>query len=135
ATALGLALSPAAGARAAGAGNVVVTVDATAGSRPISPWIYGLNDALSDRWGTHPTQRYVTLTRLGGNRWSAYNWENNWSNAGADYGPYHNDQLLSTSSAPGDAVRRPLAAIFGRSNTLGNAALVTVPLLGFVSGP
>ena len=48
-------------------GQVVVTVDAKAGTKPISPWIYGLNDAgASGRWGAHPTQKYITLTRLGG---------------------------------------------------------------------
>jgi len=116
--------------------TVVVTIDSTSGTRPISPWIYGLNDAASAKsWGAHPTRRFITMTRLGGNRWSAYNWETNWSNAGADYGPYHNDQLLSSSATPGDAVKKSVDPIFGRTNTLGNAALVTVPLLGFVSGP
>ena len=112
-----------------------ISVDGSAEGQPISPWIYGLNSAGDPgTWGASPTQQYVTTLRLGGNRWSAYNWKTNWSNAGSDYGPYHNDQLLSTSSRPGEAVRVPLSRFYGRARAMGSAALVTVPLLGYVAG-
>ncbi|WP_139489388.1 glycoside hydrolase family 44 protein [Brevibacillus dissolubilis] len=58
--------------------QVNFTIDPTADRAPISPYIYGTNDDLSgtENW---------TARRLGGNRLSTYNWENNASNAGEDY--------------------------------------------------
>ena len=56
------------------------TVDTTAERHPISPYVYGMNQM--DFGGRH---RSLRLGRLGGNRWTAYNWETNASNAGADY--------------------------------------------------
>lgn len=59
--------------------DMTVAVDLTSGQKAISPYIYGINDAgkLDDVT--------VTAVRQGGNRYSAYNWENNYSNAGADW--------------------------------------------------
>jgi hypothetical protein len=58
--------------------NVNVNVDPSAERAPISPYIYGTNDDLTgtENW---------TARRMGGNRLSTYNWENNASNAGKDY--------------------------------------------------
>jgi hypothetical protein len=70
----------------------------------------------------------VTLDRFGGNRLTAYNWENNYSNAGNDYN-YQNDNFLSQSTTPGEAVRTRVAAARAR----GAGAIVTVPMLGYVS--
>jgi len=47
---------------------------------PISLYIHGTN--INDWGGRSRGQR---LGRLGGNRWTAYNWETNASNAGADF--------------------------------------------------
>ena len=66
-------------------------------SQAISSYIYGTND---------PTVvPNATFVRLGGNRWTAYNWENNYSNAGSDY-IFENDGFLSSSRSPGAAVLR-----------------------------
>ena len=46
----------------------------------------------------------TTALRMGGNRWTAYNWENNASNAGSDW-CFQNDGLLSSSDTPGEAVK------------------------------
>lgn len=56
-----------------------VTVDLSGERLPISPLIYGINDAgyLDDAT--------INAVRQGGNRYTGYNWENNFSNAGADY--------------------------------------------------
>ncbi|UJF33416.1 glycoside hydrolase family 44 protein [Paenibacillus hexagrammi] len=58
--------------------DVQFTVDTSAERAPISPYIYGTNDDLTgtEHWGSR---------RMGGNRMSTYNWENNASNAGEDY--------------------------------------------------
>lgn len=124
-------------------GDVTVRVDAAAGTWPISPAIFGLNDAArSAVWGTHPVLGRIGTTRMGGvasadyahrNRISTYNWETNWSNAGAD-AYHHNDRSLSVSPEPGAAVREALDPVLGRSPGLG-VALVPVSLLGFVSAP
>jgi hypothetical protein len=106
------------------AGNVVVTADLTR-PHPISPWIYGINAYQSI---TDPP-RNLTLNRTGGNRWTAYNWENNASNAGSDWGPFSNDDHLSRSSIPGEAVSSIIAADRARSN----ASLITVQMQGYVS--
>lgn len=65
------------GSRAAVA--VQFTVDTQQDVRPISRFVYGVNGALDGGFSN------AALTRLGGNRWTAYNWENNASNAGTDY--------------------------------------------------
>ncbi len=55
----------------------------------ISPYIYGINDAgyLDDVT--------VNVVRQGGNRFSGYNWENNYSNAGSDW-QHSSDTYLTT---------------------------------------
>src|SRR5579864_5458111 len=45
----------------------------------ISPYIYGSNGQSDDR------DENITARRIGGNRLTGYNWENNASNAGTDY--------------------------------------------------
>jgi hypothetical protein len=69
-----------------------------------------------------------TLVRLGGNRWTAYNWTDNLSNAGSDY-EYESDDLLSTSTVPGAAVLATVRADERRGIT----TLVTVPINGYVA--
>ena len=73
----------------AAAPNVTITVDPNQ-TTPISPWIYGLN-FYTGVTGAPPR---LNLDRAGGNRWTAYNWETNASNAGSDY-LYENDDYLS----------------------------------------
>ncbi|HXN96160.1 MAG TPA: glycoside hydrolase family 44 protein, partial [Candidatus Acidoferrales bacterium] len=70
----------------------------------------------------------LTFDRAGGNRWTAYNWETNASNAGSDYF-YQNDSYLSSSNVPAEAVRSFVAGDQGA----GLASLVTFQLQGYVS--
>jgi len=116
--ALGLALLCASGATA----GVKFTVDTQQDVRPISRFVYGVNGALEGGYSN------AALTRLGGNRWTAYNWENNASNAGMDY-LNQNDSYLSSSDTPGAAVRDAIAAAQAR----GAAILLTVPINGYVA--
>ncbi len=71
----------------------------------------------------------MTFDRDGGNRWTAYNWETNASNAGSDY-LYENDDYLSSSTVPAEAVRSFIAG--DQSNNM--ASLVTLQLQGLVAG-
>ena len=104
--------------------NVTITIN-PAQTKPISPYIYGLN-FYSGVTGAPPQ---LTFDRAGGNRWTAYNWETNASNAGSDY-LYENDDYLSSSTVPAEAVRTFIAG--DQSNGL--ASLITVQLQGLVSG-
>jgi hypothetical protein len=109
------------GGGAAVNGQVNFTINANQGVQPISPLIYGVN-------GSVPQYSNPTAMRLGGNRWTAYNWENNDSNAGSDY-YYENDGLLSSSTTPGAAVLPAIQSAAANNQTL----LLTIPINGYVS--
>ncbi|HEX8340917.1 MAG TPA: glycoside hydrolase family 44 protein, partial [Tepidisphaeraceae bacterium] len=110
-------------ARAA-VGDVTATVNGTSNVKPISPYIYGSN------------QRNVlaTVYRDGGNRWTAFNWENNASNAGSDY-QYQNDNYLvrnastANQNKPGYAVLPALQS----AAAAGRASILTIPIAGYAS--
>ena len=101
-----------------------LVVDTRARSRPISPYVYGVN-GLELTAGND----LFTLLRFGGTRVSTYNWENNASNAGHDPPHHQNDGYLCESTTPGGAVLR----LLDRARELGAAALVQVPLIGHVA--
>jgi hypothetical protein len=103
---------------------VTVTVNPNQAT-PISPWIYGINFYT----GLTSAPPRINLDRAGGNRWTAYNWETNASNAGSDY-LYQNDNYLSSSTTPAEAIRSIVAADQG----LGMASVMTVQLQGLVAG-
>jgi len=103
--------------------DVTVTIN-PANAHAISPYIYGLN-FYSGVSGAPPL---LTLDRDGGNRWTAYNWITNASNAGSDY-LYENDDFLSSSTVPAEAVRSFIAG--DQANNM--ASLVTFQLQGLVS--
>jgi fibronectin type 3 domain-containing protein len=105
------------------AADVTITVDPTK-TKPISAYIYGMN-FYNGVTGAPPL---LTFDRDGGNRWTAYNWETNASNAGSDY-IYDNDNYLSSSTVPAEAVRSFIAA----DQNAGLASLVTVQLQGLAS--
>ncbi len=104
--------------------NVTITVDPTK-THAISPYIYGMNFYS----GVTGAPAQLTMDRDGGNRWTAYNWETNASNAGSDY-LYENDDYLSSSTVPAEAVRSFIAG--DQANNM--ASLVTFQLQGLVAG-
>ncbi len=106
-----------------GPADVTITVDPTK-THVISPYIYGTNFYS----GNTSPQPHFTLDRDGGNRWTAYNWETNASNAGSDFN-YQSDNYLSSSNVPTEAVR---SFIF-QDQSAGLASLVTFQLQGYVS--
>jgi hypothetical protein len=115
--------SPASATPAGVAANVIVTIDPTQ-TKPISPYIYGINFYN----GVSGAPPLLTFDRAGGNRWTAYNWETNASNAGSDY-IYDNDNYLSSSNVPAEAVRGFITADQAKNT----ASLITVQLQGLVS--
>ncbi len=105
-----------------GTSDVVFEIRTDSERHAISPLIYGLNgcpDAQSNR---------PLVCRSGGNRMTAYNWENNASNAGSDY-LFQNDSFLSDSDTPGAAVKGLIDT--ARQQTL--TALLTVPIVDYVA--
>jgi hypothetical protein len=109
---------------------VTMVVDPATGHQAISPLIYGINDdaSLDTAFATNQAKMNPTLDRLGGNRWTAYNWTDNLSNAGSDY-EYESDDYLSSSTAPGAAVLPTVQA----DETRGVTTLVTIPVNGYVA--
>ena len=97
--------------------------NSTSKTHAISPYVYGTNqgDLTKEAKG-------LTLTRMGGNRLSAYNWETNASNAGSDY-LYENDNYMSTSTVPGQAMKVAAQAASASAASI----IMTVPMAGWVS--
>ncbi|MGE5702737.1 MAG: glycoside hydrolase family 44 protein, partial [Clostridia bacterium] len=111
--------------------NVNFTIDTSAEREEISPYIYGANEDLS---GTEN----LTARRMGGNRMSTYNWENNASNAGKDYG-FRSDHYVPWyyGEVPwGGNFWEPGVGVSGfhqKSLQKGAYSLVTVPTAGYVA--
>jgi hypothetical protein len=106
-----------------GAHDVLFAVDSTGSTHPISPYIYGTNQGDLTK-----EAKNLTMTRVGGNRMTAYNWENNLSNAGSDY-LYENDTYISASNVAGDPMKKAVQDATGN----GASIIMTVPIAGWVS--
>src|SRR5207253_928151 len=84
--------------------DVTFSIDASANRHPISKHIYGTNYETSMMTG-------IGTFRMGGNRWTTYNWENNATNAGTDYNNASGNRVCdlvrcgARSEVPGEAVR------------------------------
>lgn len=68
-----------------------IQVDADGYRKPISPYLYGVNSDF--RKEEYLYNAHATGARQGGNRFSGYNWETNFSNAGRDW-LHNSDQYL-----------------------------------------
>ena len=90
--------------------DVDVYVDTESDRGAISLYIYGCNQYLSD------TENWANV-RMGGNRMTGYNWENNASNTGKDYNHSSDDFVSSWMEVPGSNRNTPGAAIDDSSNT------------------
>jgi len=108
--------------------NIVLMVDASEPRLPISPFIYGTNERTKNMNGQDRLQN-IKLYRQGGNRLTAYNWENNASNAGIDYGPNSSDSYLNASLVPGHVAIQEVAEARSR----GAATLLTLPIVDYVA--
>ncbi len=102
--------------------TVNFTIDAQQNVKPISQFIYGVNQSIGGDFSN------ATMTRSGGNRLTAYNWENNASNAGSDW-YFQNDNYLGGGNTPGGA----LMPTIQNASDHNAAALLTIPMAGYVS--
>lgn len=93
----------------------------------ISPYIYGLN---VDKNFSHSTIDPATMVRLGGNRLTGFNWENNASNAGADWQHYSDDYLSRETVVGSDGnVPGSVALQFVKNcHNAGQFPLMTIPI-------
>ena len=108
---------------------VEITVTPSEGHKAVSPYIYGVNS------GVDMSAVSAKSFRLGGNRLSAYNWENNLSNAGSDW---HNSSDMYLVQNVAEEFRDvPAGAIFNAAYDArkGNVpyTLITLQMLGYVS--
>ena len=105
----------------AAAANIAVTynINTDVNRTPISKYIYGTNTTGDANY---------TIVRSGGNRLTAYNWENNYSNAGSDW-YYYNDNYLCSSTTPGKYVSD------FRTSCVTNKqdSIITLQMAGYVS--
>jgi fibronectin type 3 domain-containing protein len=107
--------------------DVTITVNA-AESHPISPYIYGINFYS----GVTGAPSLLTFDRDGGDRWTAYNWINNASNAGSDY-LYENDDYLCNGSCNASIPAEAVNLFISGDQSNGMASLVTLQMQGYVS--
>ncbi len=100
-----------------------VNVNMSDEGKPISPYIYGINDhGLDD-------SVKATSVRQGGNRYTAYNWETNYSNAGSDW-KNSSDDFISKSDKPAAAATK----LSSDASKAGIAyKLATLQMAGYVS--
>lgn len=103
-------------------GDVAFEVKESSGSLPISPLIYGTN-RRQDNPGVFP------FRRIGGEGWSAYNWERNTREIRGHNNKFDYPASESPASDRGAAVRFRAEAPLSR----GEKVLITVPLLPYVA--
>ncbi|RVU02876.1 T9SS type A sorting domain-containing protein [Mucilaginibacter limnophilus] len=106
--------------------KVTFNVNTKAERKKISPLIYGTND----------NYKYAAAKRLGGNRITNYNWENNASNAGRDwfhesdnYVPWEQGVDEGDYNVPGAAIK----AFHTRSLQQNAFSLITLPMAKYVA--
>jgi mannan endo-1,4-beta-mannosidase len=108
--------------------SVAVSMDVAADRSPISPYVYGSNQ---DRAGS-----VWTVRRLGGNRLTGYDWENNYSSAGSDFQQSSDDYLVWAEGVPAEDAAEPAAVpthFHDRSLEMGAESILTLQMAGYVA--
>ncbi|MBE6880605.1 MAG: glycoside hydrolase [Ruminococcaceae bacterium] len=108
---------------------VDITVSPSQEHKSISPYIYGVNT------GVDLNKVSAESIRLGGNRLSAYNWENNVSNAGSDW--HHNSDMYLVNDVDEDIKNLPGSPALQLSRDADDHdipyTLLTLQMLGYTS--
>lgn len=110
-----------------GAVNITYTINTETGRTAISPYIYGSNF-------DHVACENLTVRRMGGNRTTGYNWENNFSNAGSDW--YHSSDRYMSGYLPGSQQLIPGKVYydFHQDNlNAGRDTILTLQMAGYVA--
>ncbi|MGA9119984.1 MAG: glycoside hydrolase family 44 protein [Bacteroidota bacterium] len=110
--------------------GVTFSIDTFRDTLRISPYIYGSNSSDVD------VTAGITARRLGGNRMTGYNWENNASNAGSDYLHSSDDYMTWVFGIPPGLANVPaitLTAFHDTSIAHRCYTLLTLPAAGYVA--
>ena len=80
-----------------------ISVNLNGEKKSISPYIYGINE-----YGDAKNLKDVTAgsMRQGGNRYTGYNWETNYSNAGSDWHNSSDTNIADDTDRAGYAAKR-----------------------------
>jgi len=107
--------------------NVTFDVNTVADRAPISPYIYGSNFTLDE-------DENIASKRIGGNRLTGYNWENNYSNAGSDWNHSSDQYLVRDLTLQQRTIPGIVLTSFQDSCIqAGVYSLVTLQMAGYVS--
>jgi len=102
-------------------------ISADGSQKPISPYIYGTNQLLTEE------ENWAAM-RQGGNRLTGYNWENNASNAGTDYLNSSDNFLTWISGIQNENEPGIVTTTFrDKSIDLNAYSLITLQLAGYVA--
>ncbi|HXC03156.1 MAG TPA: glycoside hydrolase family 44 protein [Bacteroidia bacterium] len=110
--------------------SAAFTINTQLERHTISPYIYGSNGQSMDR------PENITARRLGGNRLTGYNWEDNFSHAGTDYINSNDNYLPWSLQLPASQYLVPnavLKAFHDTSLSMQCYTLLTLPMAGYVS--
>lgn len=111
----------------ASAQAVQCTIVVSENPTPISPYIYGANPEFT-------SAERLTARRLGGNRLTGYNWENNASNAGSDWNHSSDNYLTWSAGITNENVPGIVATTFhNKASTAGAYSLMTLQMAGYVA--
>lgn len=108
--------------------NVDYHINTNQETGQISPYIYGVNMI--------PVTDFSTARRMGGNRLTGFNWENNASNAGEDY--YHSSDnyipwILGVPYSDYDVPGISLTTFHNTSLNQDDYSLLTLPMAGYAA--
>jgi mannan endo-1,4-beta-mannosidase len=112
----------------------VIQVHADSPGHAISPAIYGIN-ALATGKATYLAADSAVLgsDRMGGNRMTGYNWENNFSNAGSDW-QHNSDNWMTQNPLPTPTGSGGAVGNFVERNLgLGRKPIVQLQMAGYVA--
>lgn len=102
------------------------TISPTQKVKSISAYLYGSN---VEKGFSHTSKDVTTLVRMGGNRLTGYNWENNASNAGSDW-KHSSDNFLegTIEGADGNIPGSVVSTFALHCLQNGQTPLVTIPM-------
>jgi Glycoside hydrolase family 44 len=106
------------------AAAIALTVDAGAGQKQISPYIYGLNFAKK----AFAQEIDLPVRRWGGNDTSRYNWQINATNHGSDWF-FHNDTHSHSYTGAAETSDQWAA----ENKIIRAESLITMPMIGYVA--
>jgi len=114
--------------------QTVFEINPDSAKRYISPAIYGVNTVVlsKDNVTIFLPEANIRAERIGGNRLTGYNWENNYSNAGSDWIHNSDDHLINnpvkTAAGPGGT----MTTFMDRCRNLNEYATIQLPMAGYV---